>query len=187
MESEVEDPAAERLRVTDWSLSEELRPVGEVVLVTLHHEGEGLAALVAACRAHGVPVVHAPRFGSVPGPGLAPLPEEYLIRRHRDSAFYASEIDLVLRGYGAATVLLAGGTTDTVVHWSAVDAHQYDYHFRTVADLVTGTDPAMHEAALRAMKYLQRDSLVTTAAVLDWLASGPRPNTAPSTTAEENA
>jgi len=163
-------PPAEPLRVTDWSLADELRPVGPVVLVTLHHEGERLAALVAACRERGVPVVHAPAFGSVPGAGLEPLPEEYLIRRHRDSAFYCTELDLVLRGHRAGTVLLAGGTSDTVVHWSAVDAHQYDYHFRTVADLSLGTDPQLHEAALRAMKYLQRDSLVTSAAVTTWLA-----------------
>lgn len=102
-------------------------------------------------------------------PGLDPRPDEYLIRKRRYSAFFGTELDLVLRGYGASTVVLIGGMTDVCVHYTAVDAHQLDYHFRTVADLVVGSGEELHFAALRAMKYLQRDSLVTSGAVHRWL------------------
>ncbi|MBZ5739372.1 cysteine hydrolase family protein [Nocardioides mangrovi] len=176
------------LQVLDWTPSADLTPVGEVVLVVLDvapgpdHDAQvaRVEALVAGCRDAGVPVVFARTMtgpaASVPAaPGLADRPEEYVVRRHRHSAFYGTELDLVVHGYGAQTVLLAGGTTDVSVHYSLVDAHQLDHHIRCVADLVTGTNPELHEAALRAIKYLQRDALVTTAAVETWLAGRRTP------------
>lgn len=102
-------------------------------------------------------------------PGLEPRPEEYLIRKRRYSAFFGSELDIVLRGYRASTVVLIGGMTDVCIHYTAVDAHQLDYHFRTVSDLVVGSGQELHDAALRAMKYLQRDALVSSDAVYAWL------------------
>lgn len=102
-------------------------------------------------------------------PGLEPRPEEYLIQKRRYSAFFGTELDLLLRGYHAQTVILIGGMTDVCIHYTAVDAHQLDYHFRTVSDLVVGSGQELHDAALRAMKYLQRDSLVTSESVYAWL------------------
>lgn len=102
-------------------------------------------------------------------PGLDPRPEEYLIQKRRYSAFFGTELDLLLRGYQARTVILIGGMTDVCIHYTAVDAHQLDYHFRTVSDLVVGSGQELHDAALRAMKYLQRDSLVTSQSVYEWL------------------
>lgn len=158
--------------------------------------------LVARCRERGVPVVfvqevHKPSLidigreldgaegvHCVEGdprtdlhPGLDPRPEEYLIRKRRYSAFFGSELDIVLKGYGAQTIILIGGMTDVCVHYTAVDAHQLDYRFRTVTDMVIGSSRTLHDAALRAMKYLQRDSLVSRAAVERWLDSLAGPMT----------
>ena len=47
-------------------------------------------------------------------PGLDPRPEEYLIRKRRYSAFFGTELDIVLRGYRADTVILIG-TVDPVM------------------------------------------------------------------------
>ena len=63
------------------------------------------------------------------------------------------------------TLYLVGGLTDVCVHYTAVDAHQHDYHIRVVADAVAGSSPEAHAYALRAIRYLQRDALVTTAEV----------------------
>ena len=111
-------------------------------------------------------------------PGLEPLPEEYLIKKRRYSAFFGSELDIVLKGYKAQTIILIGGMTDVCIHYTAVDAHQLDYHFRTVSDMVIGSSPKLHDAALRAMKYLQRDALVTLDAVDAWLETLPAPSSA---------
>ncbi|WP_202965656.1 cysteine hydrolase family protein [Demequina aestuarii] len=152
--------------------------------------------LVAAFRAKGAPVVfiqevHKPSLidigreldgaegvHCVEGdprtelhPGLEPLADEYLIRKRRYSAFFGSELDIVLKGFGAQTVVLIGGMTDVCIHYTAVDAHQLGYHFRTVSDMVIGSSQKAHDAALRAMRYLQRDALVSLDSVHDWLAT----------------
>jgi nicotinamidase-related amidase len=99
--------------------------------------------------------------------GLGPQPDEYLIRKRRYSAFFATELDLVLRSYGAQTLVLVGALTDVCVHYTFADAHQHDYRCRVVTDCVGGSSLEAHEAALRAMTYLQRDCLVTSDAVLE--------------------
>ena len=65
--------------------------------------------------------------------GLDPRPEEFHIKKRRYSAFFGTELEIVLKGYGADTLILFGGLTDVCVHYTAVDAHQHDYRVR-VAD-----------------------------------------------------
>jgi nicotinamidase-related amidase len=98
--------------------------------------------------------------------GLDPRPDEYLIRKRRYSAFFATELELVLKSYGADTLLLVGGLTDVCVHYTFADAHQHDYHCLVVTDCVGGSSQRAHDAALEAMAYLQRDCLVTADEVL---------------------
>lgn len=100
---------------------------------------------------------------------FAPRPEEFVIRKRRYSAFFGTELDIVLRGYKAETIILIGGMTDVCIHYTAVDAHQLDYRFRTIVDLVGGSSQELHENAFKAMKYMQRDGLVSSAAVYEWL------------------
>ena len=98
--------------------------------------------------------------------GLVPKPEEYLIRKRRYSAFFATELELVLRAYQVQSLILVGALTDVCVHYTFVDAHQRDYHCRVVTDCVGGSSREAHEAALNAMRYLQRECLVTSDEVL---------------------
>lgn len=98
--------------------------------------------------------------------GLEPRLDEYLIRKRRYSAFFATELDLVLRSHGIETVVLLGGLTDVCVHYTFADAHQLDYRCKVVVDATGGSSIEAHEASLRAMRYLQRDSLTDTDEVL---------------------
>ena len=99
--------------------------------------------------------------------GLEPRPDEYLIRKRRYSAFFATELDLVLRSYGTRTLILVGALTDVCVHYTFADAHQHDYHCRVITDCVGGSSRPAHDAALAAMAYLQRDCLVTSDEMLE--------------------
>jgi nicotinamidase-related amidase len=157
---------------------------------------ERIAVIVGAARASGVPVVFVQEvhkrtladFGreldGVEGvhclegdeatelaEGLEPLPDEYLIRKRRYSAFFATELELVLKSYGARTLVLVGALTDVCVHYTFADAHQHDYHCRVVTDCVGGSSRRAHDASLEAMAYLQRDCLVSSADVLEAFAS----------------
>lgn len=58
---------------------------------------------------------------------------------------------------------MIGGLTDVCIHYTAVDAHQNDYHIYVVKDAVAGSSREAHESALRAIHYLQHGSLITTA------------------------
>jgi nicotinamidase-related amidase len=98
--------------------------------------------------------------------GIEPTAEEYLIRKRRYSAFFATELELVLKSYGVESLVLVGTLTDVCVHYTFADAHQHDYRCKVVTDCVGGSSPEAHQAALAAMGYLQRDCLVTSDEVL---------------------
>jgi nicotinamidase-related amidase len=142
-------------------------------------------AMLAAARAAGIPPifiqeVHKPTLVDIgreldgaEGPhcregdratelvdGVEARPEEFHIRKRRYSAFFATELELVLKSYGVETVVLCGGLTDVCVHYTFVDAHQHDYFARVVEDCCGGSSLAAHDAALAAMAYLQRDARI---------------------------
>jgi len=108
-------------------------------------------------------------------PGIDPRPDEFLIKKRRYSAFFGTELEIVLKAYKAETLLLVGGLTDVCVHYTAVDAHQHDYRFRVLTDCVGGSTQQAHDNALQAMHYLQRDALVTAAQTNAWLDTLPTP------------
>jgi len=83
------------------------------------------------------------------------LPNDYLIKKRRYSAFFGTDLEILLRGLKVDTLLLCGGLTDVCVHYTFVDGHQSDYFCRVIEDCVAGSSSAAHEAALRAMAYLQ--------------------------------
>lgn len=91
-----------------------------------------------------------------------PLPNEYLIPKRRYSAFFGTDLEILLRGLHVDTLYMVGGLTDVCIHYTAVDAHQWDYHIRVVTDAVAGSSEDAHNASLKAIKYLQRDALITT-------------------------
>lgn len=142
--------------------------------------------LIDRCREVGIPVVwiqevHKPsmidigrELDGAEGPHCAegedgteiaawldPQPEEFVIRKRRYSAFFGTELEIVLKAYKADTVMLIGGLTDVCIHYTAVDAHQHDYVVRVLTDCVGGSTERAHHNALDAIEYLQRDALVT--------------------------
>ncbi len=95
---------------------------------------------------------------------------DYLVQKRRYSAFYGTDLEILLRGLRVDTLLLTGGLTDVCVHYTFVDGHQGDYFCRVIEDCVAGSAPEAHEAALRAMEYLQtgaRRSLDEVLAAMD--------------------
>jgi isochorismate hydrolase len=130
---------------------------GKPVLVAIdtHRRSCGpLAQLIEAARERVVPVVFADRATGIAARADV-RPGEYLIRHRRHSVFYGTELAILLREIGASTVILAGGETSISVHYSFVDAHQHDYFCRAAEDCMQGSSPRAHEAALRAMEYMQ--------------------------------
>ena len=83
------------------------------------------------------------------------LPGDYVVPKRRYSAFFGTDLEILLKGLKAETLLLCGGLTDVCVHYTFVDAHQHDYVCRVVEDCVAGSSLEAHETSLNAMEYLQ--------------------------------
>lgn len=86
-------------------------------------------------------------------------PGDYLIQKRRYSAFYGTDLQILLRGLKVDTLILTGGLTDVCVHYTFVDAHQGDYFCRVIDECVAGSSIEAHNAALRAMEYLQTGAI----------------------------
>lgn len=93
-------------------------------------------------------------------------PGDYHVPKRRYSAFFGTDLEILLKGLKAETLVLCGGLTDVCVHYTFVDGHQHNYFCRVVEDCVGGSSIAAHEAALRAMEYLQTGARCTSSAVL---------------------
>ena len=93
-------------------------------------------------------------------------PDDYFIRKRRYSGFFGTEFEILLKGLRANTLILIGGHTDVCVHYTFVDGHQHDYFCRVVEDCVAGSSQDAHDAALRAMEYLQTGARRTADEVL---------------------
>jgi nicotinamidase-related amidase len=104
-------------------------------------------------------------------PTLTPGPGEYAIAKRRYSCFFGTDLEILLKGLGASTLILVGGLTDVCVHYTFADGHQHDYRMRVVTDCVLGSTRARHDASLSAMEYLQHGACRTTSEVLDALAA----------------
>ena len=97
-------------------------------------------------------------------------PDDYFIRKRRYSCFFGTDLEILLKGLKASTLILIGGLTDVCVHYTFADGHQHDYFCRVVEDCVAGSSEMAHEASLRAMEYLQSRARCTATELLAALA-----------------
>jgi biuret amidohydrolase len=67
-------------------------------------------------------------------PEIAPHDGEIVISKHRYSAFYGTDLEIILRGLGVTTVVIAGVSTDNCCHATARDALFRDFRVVVLAD-----------------------------------------------------
>lgn len=73
-------------------------------------------------------------------PAIAPLPGDIVIKKHRFSAFYGTDLEIVLRGLGVDAVVIAGVTTENCCHATARDAFFRDYKVVFLSDATGAPD-----------------------------------------------
>ena len=101
-------------------------------------------------------------------------PNDYIVPKRRYSAFFGTDLEILLKGLRAQTLILVGGLTDVCVHYTFVDGHQSDYFCRVIEDCVAGSSIEAHEASLKAMEYLQTGAVQSLAAVTDAMTTAKR-------------
>lgn len=135
-----------------------------------------LQRLLAAARAAAVPVIYvvnvyrddyidahrrspSRKYGTMkrgaPGsdvtPELAPQAGDRLVEKHRPSAFYCTDLQILLKALKVETLLLAGISTPGAVSSTARDGFNYDYEVVLVSDCCAAEQERLHEAELEAL------------------------------------
>ena len=73
-------------------------------------------------------------------PELAPAEGEHVIKKHRYSGFFATDLDLILREWGIDTVIVSGTTTENCCHATARDALFRNYRVVFLSDATATFD-----------------------------------------------
>jgi nicotinamidase-related amidase len=131
-----------------------------------------LRALKARARTAGVPAIYInDNFGrwrsdfrslvehcihdDVPGREVArllqPDPDDYFVLKPKQSAFYGTTLDTLLRSLGTRTVILTGVAGDNCVLFSANDAYMRDLRLHIPSDCVASESEAQNRYALELM------------------------------------
>lgn len=105
---------------------------------------------------------------------LAPGPADYLVPKHRWSAFHGTYLDLALRTRGADTLVLCGGSTDVGVAATAFAARDLDYNLVIASDACTSPEQDNHEQLMRRV-FPRMARIRTTAQVLAMLQHSAMP------------
>jgi nicotinamidase-related amidase len=86
-------------------------------------------------------------------PELAPRAGELVVRKYRSSAFWGTDLELLLRSNGIKTVVIGGCTTEGCVESTARDAMFNDLYVVIAVDCVASDDRDQHEASLLLMRH----------------------------------
>jgi len=116
---------------------------------------------------------------------LTPLPGEIVVRKYRSSAFWGTNMELLLRSNGIQTVVVGGCTTEGCVESTARDAMFCDHYVVIADDCVGSDDKEQHDASMLLMSH--RFDMASSAEIADrWRVAGRDGGTEPDGTARRD-
>lgn len=84
---------------------------------------------------------------------IAPLPEEKVVFKHRYSAFYNTDLEIVLRCLGVSDIIITGVMTNLCCESTARDAYFRDYRVFFVLDATGTVDEELHLSTLKNLAF----------------------------------
>lgn len=85
---------------------------------------------------------------------IKPRPGDYLIIKKRWSAFFRTELDLLLHRLGVDTVAIIGTTTPNCIRTTAYDANSLDFEVIIIEDCTSSNTKEIQEANIIDMKNM---------------------------------
>jgi len=145
-------PAATDVLPPLRSLLEAARGAGRLVVHARERHHPGLADLEGTkLPAHCV----GDAFDALPFPGFAEVDAEPVVFKRRYSAFFATELALLLREQAVERVIVAGVKTNVCIRATVQDAFAHGFRPTVVREAVNSNRPHLHEAALEDIgRYL---------------------------------
>jgi nicotinamidase-related amidase len=89
--------------------------------------------------------------------GICPAENDLVVAKHRSSAFFGTDLDMILRSCGIRALIFTGCTTEGCVESSVRDAGFLDYFTIVARDGVQSDVAELHEASLRVMEAYRAD------------------------------
>jgi nicotinamidase-related amidase len=105
---------------------------------------------------------------------LAPAPHDLLLAKCRQSAFFGTPLDTILRAARRELVLVCGAVTEGCVETTVRDAANHDYIPIIIEDCVASNRPDLHEAAMIVLRA-RYDTLAGDALLAAWQNPAPAP------------
>lgn len=93
-------------------------------------------------------------ISSAPPEELEPKAGDYQLLKPRFSAFFGTELDLILRRLGIRTLLLAGTTTPNCIRTTCYDGISLDYNIAVLSDCSSSATEEIQLANLKDMENI---------------------------------
>lgn len=140
-------------------LARRARDAGALVIVvrTVHSKDRSTWALNMLDDGQGM--TFEDEKGSATDPGLD-VGDATEIVKTRDSAFYGTELEDLLRAHGVTAIAIAGVSTESCINATATDAYARDFRV-VLADRATASvDADMHDHVLRLLSWQYRQPVL---------------------------
>lgn len=84
---------------------------------------------------------------------LKPEPGDFIVDKQRFSAFFETNLDLLLKGLGTSMLVVTGVTTNICVESTVRDAMFRDYKVVVLEDCTGAVDDLMQKGAIHSFRY----------------------------------
>jgi len=96
---------------------------------------------------------------------LTPKKDDYFILKPKHSAFFQTNLDILLNYLGVSTLILTGMAADICVLFSANDAYMRDLRIIIPSDCVASEDPERNQQALSLMERVLKGEIITSSEI----------------------